>query len=144
MGMYSKSAEELLMLTAAVETNLGEYIKQINGPARGIFQVEPLTYNDIMYRWLPSASDDMRNKVEAFEKAFVGMCNADTMVYNLKYAIIVTRLFYYRVPKPLPAHDDVHGLATYWKNHYNTKAGKGTVAKAVEKYKKFVKPAEAT
>jgi len=44
--LYSRDAEELLMLTAACESNLGHYFKQLgNGPALGIFQVEPATYD---------------------------------------------------------------------------------------------------
>ncbi len=42
--LYSRDAEELLMLTAATESNLGYYIKQKGGgPALGIFQCEPDT-----------------------------------------------------------------------------------------------------
>jgi hypothetical protein len=36
---YSEPAVELLMMTAAAESALGRYIKQIGGPARGIFQI---------------------------------------------------------------------------------------------------------
>ena len=44
--LYSRNAEELLMLTAACESNLGHYFKQLGGgPALGIFQVEPATYD---------------------------------------------------------------------------------------------------
>lgn len=42
--LHSDNAVELLMLTAAVESNLGHYIKQVGGgPALGIFQCEPAT-----------------------------------------------------------------------------------------------------
>lgn len=44
--LYSADAVELLMLTAATESNLGCYIKQVGGgPALGIFQCEPNTYD---------------------------------------------------------------------------------------------------
>lgn len=44
--LHSDNAVELLMLTTAVESSLGHYIKQIgNGPALGIFQCELNTYN---------------------------------------------------------------------------------------------------
>lgn len=45
-NLYSDNAVELLMLTVAIESNLGHYIKQVgNGPALGIFQCEPNTYD---------------------------------------------------------------------------------------------------
>jgi hypothetical protein len=37
----SQTAADLLVATAAVETSLGTYLKQINGSARRVFQVEP-------------------------------------------------------------------------------------------------------
>lgn len=43
LNAYSKDAEELLIFTCAVETNGGEYLKQIQGPALGIYQCEPTT-----------------------------------------------------------------------------------------------------
>lgn len=138
VGLYSRSAEELLILTAAAESNMGEYIRQVRGPARGIFQMEPATFHDIMERWLPTRSKDLREKVAAFESTFVGMRSPDTMVYNLKYAILVARLFYLRFPEPLPSHDDVHGMAVYHKRYFNTELGKATVAGTIEKYKRYV------
>ena len=43
------------------------------------------------------------------------------------YATTIARLIYWRVPRPLPAASDLEGLAAYWKAHYNTAAGRGTV-----------------
>ena len=49
-GNYnSKNAQMLLLATAAIESKCGHYIKQINGPALGIWQMEPETHGDI---WL--------------------------------------------------------------------------------------------
>jgi len=143
--LYSKSAEELLMLTAAVESNLGEYIEQVKGPALGIFQMEPATHNDIMDRWLEYAPKKVRDNVAKFLDKYMGNISSDededVMQYNLKYAILLARLRYYLVPHALPPHDDIEALAAYWKQYYNTKYGKGTVAKAVEKYNRYVKEA---
>lgn len=138
VGLYSRSAEELLILTAAAESNMGEYIRQVRGPARGIFQMEPATFRDIMERWLPTRHRDLRDKVAAFESTFIGMRSPDTLVYNLKYAILLARLHYIKIPEPLPRHDDLHGLAAYWKKYYNTHLGAGTVAGAIKKYERYV------
>lgn len=48
MRLYSVEAIDLLMLTAAQESHLGKYIQQLgSGPARGIFQMEPKTLQDL-------------------------------------------------------------------------------------------------
>ncbi len=47
-GNYnSDKARFLLLCTAAIESNCGYYIKQVDGPALGIWQMEPATHDDI-------------------------------------------------------------------------------------------------
>lgn len=56
--LYSVDAVELLMLTAATESNLGYYLKQVGGgPALGIFQCEPNTYD-----WAQTKTMEKREK----------------------------------------------------------------------------------
>ena len=50
--MYSPEAEELLVFTCAVESKGCSYIKQIEGPALGIYQMEPATYNDLWQNYI--------------------------------------------------------------------------------------------
>jgi len=58
LDLYSRDAVELLMLTAAAESNLGEYLRQVGrGPALGIFQMEPSTETDIWYNYLRYRSE---------------------------------------------------------------------------------------
>lgn len=47
LQLYSKDAEELLVFTCAAESLGGTLLHQIQGPAVGIFQMEPNTYTDI-------------------------------------------------------------------------------------------------
>jgi len=45
IGMWSGAAENLLLGTAAVESRMGTYLRQVGGgPALGIWQVEPVTH----------------------------------------------------------------------------------------------------
>jgi hypothetical protein len=44
------------------------------------------------------------------------------------------RLHYRRVAEPLPAAKDTEAMAAYWKAHYNTPLGKGTVEKALPRF----------
>ena len=127
--LYSPSAVELLMLTCAVESNFGTYIKQIKGPALGVFQMEPATHDDIWDNYIRYHSIG-----EFFPYKY---SKAELLRYDLRYAIIMSRIYYLRYKYPLPAADDVEGLAEYWKRLYNTRFGKGTVKKAIEKYKEY-------
>ena len=52
VNLYSDAAVDLLMLTAAQESACGKYIRQLgNGPALGIFQMEPACSSP--YPWDP-------------------------------------------------------------------------------------------
>lgn len=124
--LYSESAVELLMLTAATESNLGEYIRQVRGPALGVFQMEPFTHDDIWkthgHLLLPLLGEQSAGRLE----------------YDLRYAIIMSRMHYMRIPSALPEASNIDGHAKYWKKYYNTYLGSGTVAKAKAKYRKYV------
>ncbi len=132
INLWSQAAENLVMGTAAQESRL-EYLKQLGGgPALGLFQVEPVTYNDywdnfITYRNGLHAS--ILRSVQAAKKP-----PANRVVWDLKYAAIMCRVHYRRVSAPLPEASDLPGLAAYWKKYYNTPLGKGTETEFKENY----------
>ena len=64
-----------------------------------------------------------------------------SMVINLRYQIAMARLYYWTRPGSLPNRYNVEAMARYWKQHYNTRFGKGTVEKAVKDYNDYVKEA---
>lgn len=144
---YSEAAVELLMLTAAVESNLGEYIRQVRGPARGVFQCEPTTAHDIHTNWL-IYNQEVLAKVNRFYNP-----NIPFEIHargDLPMQIVMARLHYRRIKAPLPeihylpntsvptiTHRSITDLARYWKKYYNTELGKGTVHKAIEKYRRY-------
>ena len=49
---------------------------------------------------------------------------------NIGFSIIMCRIHYRRVPKPLPY--TLEDQAVYWKAYYNSHLGKGTVEKFIE------------
>ena len=57
----------------------------------------------------------------------------ENLATNLMYGAAVCRLCYYRKPDALPEAGDIEGQAAFWKQHYNTPLGKGTVTKYVYK-----------
>ena len=126
---YSKQAEDLVLMTIAHESNNGEYIRQVNGPALGICQMEPRTHDDIWENFLAYS--------EELSQTLYGIytCEKEELVWNLKYAIAMCRVHYYRVPEALP--DDIIGLSKYAKKYYNTEAGKATAEKYLSDYTRY-------
>lgn len=133
-GLHSTSAVELLLGTAAVESWLGTYLAQVGGPALGIYQMEPTTHDDIWGNFLA-----YRNGLRlALELEFGKAPTADRLVYDLRYATLMARIHYLRVRMPLPGAGDTDGQAAYWKQHYNTPEGAGSVAKYKAAYRSLV------
>lgn len=135
VDLYNENAVYLILGTAAQESGFGKYIKQLgNGPALGIFQMEPNTFNDIIENWL-KYKNDLYHEI-LLTLGHNNMLDPDVMRWNLKAAIIMTRLHYRRVKAPLPT--DLNGYAEYWKKYYNTYLGAGTVEEFIHNYKKYV------
>lgn len=120
LGMYSQEAEDLVAGTIAQESTMGEFISQYPaGPALGICQMETATHDDIWdnyLRYRPELAKLLENM------NLTGA--ADEMVWNLRYAVAMCRVHYYRVPMSIPQNID--GQAAYWKAYYNTTHGKGS------------------
>jgi hypothetical protein len=129
------AAIRLLMGTAAQESGFGTYVRQLGGgPALGIYQMEPATHDDI---WL----NFITNRRELAYQISIELdydMHADRLVYDLRYATIMARLHYYRVPQALPDADDTDGLANYWKSFYNSHLGAGTVDEFHHNYLRYV------
>jgi len=133
INLYSDDAVNLIMGTIAQESGFGKYIKQIKGPALGICQIEPNTFNDILNNYLKYKFE---LKLEIRRFCNIVEFNQDSLVYNLAFSIAMCRIFYLRIPKKLPS--DLEGYAGYWKKYYNTYLGAGTEEEFINNYKKFV------
>ena len=113
----------LLRLTIATESNMGQFTKQVKGPARGITQVEPSTEKAVLtwlHKYHPKTFEALR-KLRVPAK--VGIHEAE---YNMAYSI---GLAYgvYRMRKVNPVKKSTEELAKLYKKHYNTYKGKATV-----------------
>lgn len=129
--LYSEAAVNLLLGTCAQESRMGYYLKQVKGPALGIYQMEPKSHHDICENVIRAHPDRFIYKNDENDEV-------DGLVSDLKYATIMCRLQYWRFPEALPKANDIEGLAKYWKKYYNTEKGKGTVEQFVENYHKYV------
>jgi hypothetical protein len=121
-GLLSDSAIKLLLGTAAAESTLGLKLVQTVGPALGIYQCEPATHDDVIRR-VSSRKPEYLQVLAQWAPQF----SATQLPGNLYYATAICRLHYWLVPHKLPSPDDVVALAGYWKQHYNTHLGAGTV-----------------
>jgi len=137
LDMNSDSAITLLLGVAAQESMMGTYIAQIgNGIARGIFQMEEATYVDIWENYLdynPSLvamiSETFNCDVTTFER----------LTYDMELATVFARLHFRRRPEALPSITaNVKEFGEYWKQHYNTIKGAGTVDQYINSFNKYV------
>lgn len=123
INAWTLNAEQLVMATAIAESGVF-FIQQIGrGPARGFFQMEPVTHDDIWERYLsrrPSLLNDLKALIMR------DMDLHDQLRGNLFYAAAMCRIFYLRFKDPLPEEGDWQGMAAYWKKYYNTHLGAGT------------------
>lgn len=130
----SDNVVNMIIETACVESNCGEYIKQINGPACSIFQIEPRTANDIIANFITNN----KTRIDNFSKLYNrNLTLEQNLCTNLMFAIFMCRMFYLRVKEPIPSTVELR--AKYWKKYYNTKKGKGTVEKYIKAVDKFYK-----
>lgn len=137
LQIYSSEAEELLVFTCAAESDGGTFVQQINGPALGVYQMQPSTYTDIWINYIRA-----RNQLATLMALHLG-CNRipdiTRLIFDLQFATAMTRIHYLRIIGKLPKADDVDGLWEYYKKHYNTEKGKATKEESIAKYKKFIK-----
>ena len=129
MNLYSEDALEMIYRTGKAESGYRTLQQYGGGPALGFFQMEPATYRDIwenyvMYR------EKYRNKLYSlgFDDSKMDYC----LMSNIGIQVAMCRLHYRRVPSALPKAEDLEGQAKYWKNHYNSHLGKGTIEHFME------------
>ncbi|MBN26279.1 MAG: hypothetical protein CL578_14655 [Alteromonadaceae bacterium] len=127
------SAPHLLLETAGVETNLGTFIDPTPGYAGfGLTQGDPIGVKDVAAR---TRYDDIKLIRNCFLFDLRELKPIDLENDPLK-AMVFTRCFYKLIPDEIPA--TLAGRARYWKTHYNTKFGKGTVSDYIKKAQLYV------
>jgi hypothetical protein len=119
---YSESSLVAALMCAAHESKLGEYLYQENGPALGVFQIEPTTHDTIWEHGDTCCENAQLMGIEWSESA---------LVYDLRYQVFMFRQRLFMKPEALPPADDLMAMAMYLKKHWNTVHGK---AKAHDYY----------
>jgi len=119
-------AVDLMLETAAQETHCGQLRDPTpNGAGRGIFQIDPIAFNDICQR---ARANDLAMIYSEFA-IDIKKVRHDALDHSPLLAAIFCRLFYKLIPEPVPS--TLVGRAAYWKKYYNTERGKGSVGEYV-------------
>lgn len=140
LNLWSPEAENLVLGTAVQESEL-QWIDQFSrhnataGPAYGLCQMEKATFDDIWENFLLSRRL-LSQQVQSYSYRLNGLSppRVNELHSNACLAYAMCRVHYLRVPQPLPAADDIFAMASYWKEHYNTALGRGTVGQAAEAF----------
>ena len=121
LKMWSPSAENLLLGTAAIESGLGFHLKHEKHRALGIFQISPRMHRNIWDNFLadkPNLSSLVRGL--ASQREFLAHPHLE-LATNLSYSAAIAWLVYYRTGKPIETMkaDDLAGFGKLWHNHYH-------------------------
>ena len=140
LEMDSLEAVDLMMGTGLQESEFKHLMQIGGGPAIGFFQMEMVTAEDIVYRYVQNKKSEFRTKITGAvplgSPAWLLTPNELKweLTVNLALQVLLTRLKYYMVPEPIPTY--LSGQAKYWKQYYNTPLGAGTSDQYYNKYTK--------
>ena len=161
IGLHSKNAVTLLLRTAAHESLMGHFMKQVRGPALGSFQMEPATFYDHI-SWLSTRKPDLFRKIlqcsgigelmidlhelryredipddvrELIPTKVSSLLYPEMMMFNIKFAICMARVHYLRKPGQIPS--DIDGQWEYYKEHYNSYKGAATKEEFIKNCERY-------
>ena len=135
LGAWSLAMENLLLGTAAQESDLGEHVK--TGRLLGIYQISAATHRKVWDKYLiqyPELASRVRGL--ASQRGFLEKPHAE-LVGNLKYATAIAWLVYKRCGKTLNPNATPQELAAFWYRHFHARA-RGSERDFVRAYKALI------
>jgi len=140
LGKYSPDAVNLILGTIAQESHYGKYRKQLGeGPALGICQIEPDTFNDCISNYI-NFRHELKRKI--LEVCHISSFSVNDLYLNDRLSICMARVKYMRDKQAIP--NTVEGYAKMWKRVYNSELGAGKPEEFIENYNRFVLQEETT
>lgn len=118
LGQWSDTGENLLLATAAQESQLGFHLTSPHSKGLGIYQIRPTTHRLIWDKYLvhhPDLASQVRGLASQHE--FLQHPHAE-LTTNLRYSTVIAWLIYRRHDKPLPDNSEPEVLAKYWQRYY--------------------------
>lgn len=122
---------ELLLGTAMQESHCGDFLAQLNGPALGVWQMEPATEKDCWDNFLEFRPE---LRVAVMRLVINGIPRTQQLAGNLYYACAMARVRYLRAPGAVPAAGDIQAQADYYLKNYNA-GGRATAAEYISNYR---------
>lgn len=121
LGDFSKSAQTLLIATAAIESELGFHLKSDESRGIGVYRINPRAHQLLWDEYL-AKDPDLASKVRglASQHEFLNHPHQE-LATNLRYATAIAWMMYRRKNKVLPADDDIEGMAKYWRRHFHSR-----------------------
>ncbi len=117
LGLYTKSWSKFILMIIAHESMQGTFIKQVKGPALGLSQMEPFTHHSLV-----TYLRERRPEIVHYMHQNFGGFSQDRLVFDLRYMVAMTRLFFVRFPERLP-DESLEDMAEYAKRRWNTELG---------------------
>ncbi len=120
LGESSEAAENLLLGTAAQESELGFHLQQgAKNQGIGIFQISPEQHRSIWDNYLVR-DPDLASKVRglASQREFLTHPDAE-LATNLSYATAIAWMLYRQQGVPLPAAGDITAMAERWRSCFH-------------------------
>lgn len=129
-----ESAHPMLIETCCAETHAGQARdKTLYGAGAGVGQTDEGTFDWLKAKFL---EPKYQNVVDALKEHFnvdLAKVQYRELDFSPLLSLIFVRLRYRVLDEPIPA--DMAGRAAYWKQHYNTDAGKGSAQEYLERVK---------
>jgi hypothetical protein len=129
MSMYSKEAEQLLLVTAAIESVCGTYLHQIRGPALGIYQMEPETYHDVWNSVLHFSPKKTRRIKLIYPVDEIP--HQYELMGNINYATAIARIYYSRFAEPIPKCGSMKKIVDYYYRYWKPNPEKLSLESAI-------------
>lgn len=127
-AIKSPAAVNLLLGTSAQESKFGRCLVEYGGgPGLGAFQI---THKRTFYHLCEKYGRQI---------PYIAGASFERCKWDLKLSIIIARLWYWEDPDPLPAADDVEGMAVYWDQKFNRNPAAGRPEEFVRNFEHFVK-----
>lgn len=136
IDLWSEVAENLVYGTGSQESGRWTWIDQTTpgpGPAYGPWQMEELTFNDHMRKLEKYPA--LLTKVNSLRLGDRTL-GIQELHGNWFFGAAMCRVHYLFRSGPLPSDpENIEELGNFWKAHYNTSAGKGTVSEFIGNYR---------
>lgn len=129
----NNNADKLILGTIAQETHMGTYPDSTPGEKGiGLCQFDKIAYEDVIL----NTKEYKKKKILKEFGIDINKVTYKELEFSPVLSIIFCRLKYQRVPDVIPL--PLEGMASYWKEHYNSFLGAGSPEDFISNYKKYI------